>query len=314
MAGSGIVVLGIFVADMAFRAERPPRIGETILGSGFLLGPGGKGSNQSVGIARAGGDVTFISRLGNDTFGNMAREIWSEAGVRAEVISEPDSKTGAAYIFIDQNSGENAIIVYPGAASEISKRDIDHWGGLIEDAAIFMTQLEQPVDAALHALQRSKAAGVTTILNPAPAARLPDAIWPLCDVVTPNETEAGELTGLAVASVDDARKAAERMCGMGAGTALITLGEAGALLHGHGISELIPTVCDAPVIDTTGAGDAFNAGLAVALAEGKSLRQAALFGSATAGISVTRQGTAQSMPDRRDIMDALRRAGMEDVI
>lgn len=314
MAGSGIVVLGIFVADMAFRAERPPRIGETILGSGFLLGPGGKGSNQSVGIARAGGDVTFISRLGNDTFGNMARKIWAEAGVKGEVISEPDSTTGAAYIFIDQNTGENAIIVYPGAAAEISPDDIDRWGGIIDGAAIFMTQLEQPVDAALHALQRAKASGVTTILNPAPAAALPDEIWPLCDILTPNETEAGELTGIEVASLDDARKAAGRLCAMGVGTALITLGETGALLHGQGISELIPPICHAPVVDTTGAGDAFNAGFAVALADGKTLEQAAIFGSATAGLSVTRQGTAQSMPDRPDIEEALRRAGMEDVI
>ena len=312
MAGSRIVVLGIFVADMAFRAERPPRIGETILGSGFLLGPGGKGSNQSVGIARAGGDVSFISRLGDDTFGNMAREIWSDAGVKAEVIADRDSKTGAAYIFIDENTGENAIIVYPGAASEISVRDIDHWGGLIDDAGIFMTQLEQPIDAALHALRRAHASKVTTILNPAPAAKLPEEIWPLCDVVTPNETEAEELTGIKVETVEDARKAATRLCAMGVGTALITLGEAGALLHGDGRSELVPTICHAPVIDTTGAGDAFNAGLAVAMAEGRSLEQAALFGSATAGLSVTRQGTAQSMPDRADIEDALRRAGQGD--
>lgn len=314
MAGSCIVVLGIFVADMAFRAERPPRIGETILGSGFLLGPGGKGSNQSVAIGRAGGDVTFISRLGDDTFGNMAREIWAQAGVTAEVISGPDSKTGAAYIFIDENSGENAIIVYPGSAAEISTHDIDHWGGLIDDAAIFMTQLEQPVDAAVHALRRAHASGVRTILNPAPAASLPDEIWPLCDVVTPNETEAEELTGIKVASVDDARKAAERLCAMGVRTALITLGEMGALLHGEGASELIPTICHAPVVDTTGAGDAFNAGLAVALAEGKSFGQAAVFGSATAGLSVTRPGTAQSMPERADIEEALLRAGQGGVI
>lgn len=314
MAGSRIVVLGIFAADMAFRAERPPRIGETIIGSGFLLGPGGKGSNQSVGIAKAGGDVSFISRIGDDTFGNMAREIWSDAGVKSEVISDAESKTGAAYIFIDENSGENAIIVYPGAASEISVADVDHWGGLIDDAAIFMTQLEQPIDVALHALRRARASNVTTILNPAPAAHLPDEIWPLCDVVTPNETEAEELTGVRVETVEDARKSAERFRAMGVGTTLITLGEAGALLHGEGISELIPTICHAPVIDTTGAGDAFNAGFAVALAEGKSLEQAALFGSATAGLSVTRQGTAQSMPDRADIEAALRLAGHGDFL
>lgn len=314
MSKSGIVVLGIFVADMAFRADRPPRIGETILGNSFMLGPGGKGSNQSVGVARAGGDVTFLSRLGDDTFGKMAREIWSDAGVRAEVISDAESETGAAYIFVDEASGDNAIIVCPGAANAISSHDIEHWGTHIDHAAIFMTQLEQPIETAVYAMHRAFSSGAQTIFNPAPAAEVPAEIWAQCSFVTPNETEAAELTGLPVSSVDQARAAADKLLGMGAGTALITLGEAGALLHGAGVSKVIPAICHAPVVDTTGAGDAFNAGFAVALAEGQAPETAALFGSATAGLAVTRKGTAQAMPERGEIDAALAKARREGQI
>lgn len=313
MAGARITVLGIFVADMAFRAARQPRIGETLLGNSFMLGPGGKGSNQSVGVARAGGDVTFLTRLGEDTFGDMARGIWADAGVRAEVRHDPQSETGAAYIFVDEASGDNAIIVCPGAANDISEADIDQWRTQIESSRIFMTQFEQPIPAALAALRMAEGAGVTTILNPAPAAEVPAEIWPHCSVVTPNETEATELTGVPVSSVDDARKAGDVLRTMGAGMALITLGEAGVLLHGEGISEHVPPICHAPVVETTGAGDAFNAGFAVALAEGRTPRSAALFGSATAGLAVTRKGAAQAMPERSEIDQALERAASEGI-
>ena len=301
MAGSRITILGIFVADMAFRAARQPRIGETLLGDGFMLGPGGKGSNQAVGAARAGGEVTFLTRLGEDPFARMAGDIWQDAGVRAEILTSPDRETGAAYIFVDEASGDNAIIVVPGAANDLSEADIAHWAPRIEGSALFMTQLEQPIPTALAALRRASGAGVTTILNPAPAAELPEAIWSLCSYVTPNETEAAELTGVSVASIEDARRAGDRLCALGAGTALITLGDQGALLHGDGVSEHIPVICDADVVDTTGAGDAFNAGFAVKLSEGGSPRDAAIFGSATAGLAVTRRGTAQAMPERSEI-------------
>ncbi|MEL7153842.1 MAG: ribokinase, partial [Pseudomonadota bacterium] len=256
---------------------------------------------------RAGGDVTFLTRLGDDTFGAMAQQIWSDAGVRPEIRRGPNSETGAAYIFVDDETGDNAIIVCPGAATEIGSDDIDAWAADIESAAIFMTQLEQPISAAVDALARAHAAGATTIFNPAPAATVPDTIWGSCSYVTPNETEASELTGVPVDSVDSARRAGDKLLQMGAGTALITLGEAGALLHTKEGSEQITTICNAPVVDTTGAGDAFNGGFAAALAEGRSPRDAALFGSATAGIAVTRQGTAGAMPSRAEIDAALAR-------
>ena len=301
MPNAHIVILGIFVADMAFRADRPPRMGETILGNSFQLGPGGKGSNQAVAASRAGGDVTFLTRLGDDTFGTMAQAIWSEAGIRPDVRRGPHSETGAAYIFIDDKTGDNAIIVCPGAANEIGPQDIEAWTPEIEAASIFMTQLEQPIPAAVDALTRAHGAGATTIFNPAPAAKVPEEIWVSCSYVTPNETEVSELTGLPVGSLDDARRAGDRLLQLGAGAALITLGEAGALLHTRESSEQIPAICDGDVVDTTGAGDAFNGGFAAALAEGRSPRDAAVFGSITAGIAVTRHGTAGAMPTRAEI-------------
>jgi ribokinase len=302
MASKPIVILGVFVADTAYRAERQPRIGETILGTSFVLGPGGKGSNQSVACGKLGADVSFITRLGKDAFAEMAIRTWRAAGVKPAVIETPESYTGAAYIFIQNGTGNNAIIISPGAAALISPADIDANADLIRSASVFVTQLEQPIDAAIRALTIAKEAGVTTILNPAPAAPLPDSIYPLCDYVTPNETEAEGITGVAVASVDDARKAAAVLLKKGVGAALITLGEKGALLHTPQSSDLVPAYSVGPVVETTGAGDAFNGGFAVGLSRGFTPLDAARFGSAVAGISVTRPGTAPSMPTLAEAM------------
>jgi ribokinase len=291
-----IVVLGVFVADTAYRAERQPRMGETILGNSFSLGPGGKGSNQAVAIGKLKAPVHMLTRLGRDDFAEMAMNTWKAAGVTPQVIVTPESYTGAAYIFIEEATGNNAIIVSPGAARLISPADIEANRALIEGASVFITQLEQPIDAAHAALAMAKKAGVTTILNTAPAAPLPDAIYPLCDYMTPNETEAEEMTGVRVATVDDARRAGDVLLSRGVGTAAITLGERGALIHGKGVSEVVPIFNAGPVVETTGAGDAFNGGFAVALARGLSPVEAAKFGCAVAGISVTRKGTAPAMP------------------
>jgi ribokinase len=296
-----VVILGVFVADTAYRAARPPRIGETILGSGFKLGPGGKGSNQSVAAAKVGANVSFITRLGRDPFADMARAMWKDAGVKPAVIETPESYTGAAYIFVEETTGNNAIIVSPGAAALISPADIDANAALIRSAGVFVTQLEQPIDAALRALEIAREAGVTTILNPAPAAKLPDRIYALSDYLTPNETETEELTGLKVETVDDARRAGDKLLTMGVGTAIITLGEKGALLHARGQSEHVPAVKAGPVVETTGAGDAFNGGLAAALARGTAPLEAVRFANAVAGISVTRPGTAPSMPTLAEV-------------
>ena len=296
-----IVILGVFVADTAYRADRAPRIGETILGNSFALGPGGKGSNQAVAAAMAGGDVHFLSKLGRDPFADMALETWAKAGVKPEVSQHDDNYTGAAYIFVEEATGNNAIIICPGVAGTISPGDVDACADLISNAAVFLTQLEQPMDAALRALQIARAGGVKTILNPAPAAKLPDGMLGLCDYVTPNETEAEALTGVSVASIDDATQAGRVLLERGAGAALITLGENGVLYHDRAKTVHVPAINAGPVVETTGAGDAFNGGFACALARGLDPVDAARFGCATAAISVTRPGTAASMPSMAEI-------------
>lgn len=304
-----IVNLGIFVADCSFRAARLPRLGETLLGQSFALGPGGKGSNQSVASAMAGGRVHFITRLGDDDFARMAEGIWAKAGVIPEVTVDRDSFTGAAAILIEDGSGNNGIIVTPGAASRITPADVEARRALIEGAAVFITQLEQPVPAALRGLQIARAAGVTTILNPAPAAELPAEIFPLCDYLTPNETEAELLTGIPVTDLDSAGAAADALLAKGVGAVVMTLGAAGALYRDRGTSLHLPVIPAGKVVETTGAGDAFNGGFAVALAEGRPVAEAIRFAAATAGISVTRPGTAASMPARAEIDALLAAAG-----
>ncbi len=302
-----VVVLGIFAADTVYTADRLPRMGETLIGRSFALGPGGKGSNQSVAAARAGAETHFISRLGTDAFAEMALAIWAGAGVHPAVTRHADSHTGAAMVFLDATTGNNAIIVCPGVAGMISAADVEARAALIAGADVFVTQLEQPMEAALRGLQIARAAGVRTILNPAPAASLPAGMLSLCDFVTPNESEAEALTGLPVTTVDEAVRAAQALRAMGAGAALITLGDKGALYHDAGQTVHLAVLVAGPVVDTTGAGDAFNGGFAAALAEGMDPVAAARFGGATAGISVTRPGTAAAMPLRAEIERLLAR-------
>jgi ribokinase len=300
MQKSGVAILGIYVADLAFRAARQPIMGETLLGTSFAMGPGGKGSNQTVAAARAGAEVTFITKLGKDDFGDRALAMYAKEGVTVRAEQVTDTSTGAAYIFVQDGTGANAIIVVAGAAGTISVADVEQNRDAIESAAVFMTQLEQPIPAAMRGLEIARAAGVTTIFNPAPAAPLDDAIYKLCDFVTPNESEASMLTGVEVTDIASARKAADILLGKGVGAVLITLGGNGSLLHTPKASLHIPIFSAGKVVDTTGAGDAFNGGFAAALARGDTPEIAARFGSATAGISVTRPGTAPSMPMRAE--------------
>lgn len=299
--GKPIVILGIFVADCAFRADQQPRMGETLLGESFALSPGGKGSNQAIAAARAGGDARFVTRLGQDAFAEMADTIWTDAGVKAHVIRDPDSYTGAAYIFVEAATGNNAIIVAPGAAAGITPEDLEAQADLIAGAGVFLTQLEQPVAAALRGLEIARRGGAMTILNPAPATQLPEGMLALCDLVTPNESEAEALTGLAVVTPEDAARAAQALRAQGAGAAIITLGAQGVLYQDATRTIHQPAAAPGQVVETTGAGDAFNGGLAVALSEGQSIPEALRFGCAVAGISVTRPGAGASMPTRAEI-------------
>ncbi|MBB4234480.1 ribokinase [Rhizobium esperanzae] len=301
---SGIVILGIFAADTAYKAKRLPHIAETLMGSGFTLGPGGKGSNQAIAAAKAGGKVTFISRVGNDPFGEMALAAYAAAGVKANVMKMDGVSSGAAFIFVDEVTGDNAIIVAPGAAGLIGIEDVDANRAEIESAAIFMTQLEQPLEAAIHALSMAKRAGVTTIFNPAPARTIPDSVYGLCDFIVPNEVEAAELVGHAIETDEQARAAARTLLDRGARAVILTLGARGAYYHAADRSEFVPAFSAGNVVDTTGAGDAFLGGFATAISEGYAPAEAVRFGCATAAIAVTRPGTAPAMPSRAEI-DAL---------
>lgn len=309
MASPKIVIQGVFVADLAFRAARLPMMGETILSNGFRLGPGGKGSNQSVAAARAGGAVGFITKLGQDPFGDIARSLYAGEGIDAtHVLADPGRPTGAAFIFVDDRTGENAIIIEAGAAAALTEAEMDAAEPMIAAARIFVAQLELPLPVVRRGLEIARRHGVTTILNPAPAMALPDDIYPLVDILTPNETEAESLVGFPVDSGQQAAQAAAALRSNGAGTVIVTLGARGALLHGGDGTTHVPAFSAGPVVETAGAGDAFNGGLALALAEGRPVADAVRFGCALAGLSVTRPGTAPSMP-RRDEIEALLRQG-----
>lgn len=300
-----VVILGIYVTDLTFRAQRMPLMGETIAGSGFKMGPGGKGSNQAVAAARAGADVVFCTRIGDDEFGRIARETWNAEGIVARAAVIDGVATGAAHIFVDDVSGKNAIIVAAGAAGTMVAADVDAIEDDIARAKVFVTQLEQPVDVARRGLEVARRHRVTTVFNPAPAVPFGDDIYALCDYLTPNETEAATLTGIEIASLDDARRAGDVLLHRGVGAVVLTLGEAGALLHSRERSELVPAFACGQVVETTGAGDGFTGGFAAALARGDDALAAVRFGCALAGISVTRAGTAPSMPSLEEVQRVL---------
>jgi ribokinase len=297
-----ITILGTFVADLAFRADRLPAWGETVLGSEFRMGPGGKGSNQAVAAARLGARVSIISKVGLDEFGNLARRTWADEGIDTRfVIDTAELATGSSSIIVHETTGDNAIVVVPGSGYHITIDEVDRASDVIAESAMFMTCLELPLDVVRHSLAMAKSLGVPTILNPAPAQVLPDQIYPLCDYFTPNETEATRLTGVRVTNVESAERAAEVLMSRGARQVIVTLGEGGALIKTATLTEHVAAFSAGPVVETTGAGDAFNGGLAVALAEGNGILEAVRFGCAAAGISVTRHGTTPAMPARSEV-------------
>jgi ribokinase len=302
MNAKPITVMGIFVVDLAFRTKTLPVWGETVMGAGFRLGPGGKGSNQSVAAARLDGKVFFVSKVGEDNFGDMAQKTYETEGIDTRfLIRTHEGTTGAAGIIVQESSGENAIIVVPGAANALTREEIDRARDQIAQSAVFLTQLELPVPIVEYGLQAARAHGVATILNPAPACALDDSLFALCDYITPNESEAATMTGLPVASVADAEKAANSLLARGVRNVILTRGAQGALVKTRSITEYVDAFDAGPVVDTTGAGDAFNGGFAVALSEGLNVVDATRFGCVVAGLSVTRHGTAPSMPRRAEV-------------
>ena len=300
--------MGSFIADLTVRTPRLPEWGQTVLGSGFRIGPGGKGSNQAVAAARLGGRVSFIGALGRDTFGELARRTWRDEGVDTAFCTDtPDHPTGSAAVLVHEGHGENAIVVDPGSGLHLTTADVDRAAKRIAASAVFVTQLEIALPVVEHALALARSARAITILNPAPAAPLPAAVYGLCDYLTPNESEAAGLVGFAVATLADAARAADVLLARGAGHVIVTLGARGALVRSARLSAHVPAADAGPVVETTGAGDAFNGALAIGLVEGMELVAATRFACAAAAISVTRPGTATSMP-RREEVDALLRS------
>ena len=299
-----IVVVGSFNADLTSYLDRMPRPGETVSGDKFVTGPGGKGSNQAVAAARLGADLTFIGRVGNDVFANLAQELWTAEGINTDYVNkDPDHATGVAPIFVDSN-GENMIVVVLGANNHIQQSDIDAAKDAIADADVLIVQLEINHDMVGYALKTAKSLGIMTILNPAPAAEIPTEFVQLADYITPNETE---LEMLSRGHSDNVIANAQSLLTTKEQTVIVTMGSQGAQIVQKDHQELIGTF-KVDVVDTTGAGDAFNGGLAVALAEGKSLQEAVKFASATAALCVTRLGTSPSMP-QRDEVDKLYQSG-----
>ena len=234
----------------------------------------------------------------------MARALYKKEAIDTEFLFATETSTGAAAIIVDAARGENAIIVVPGACFEVTEPQVDQARQRIADSSIFIVQLELSLPVVEYGLALAHSLGVTTILNPAPAHPLPDNIYRNIDYITPNESEAAALTGLPVTSLAEAQKAADVFLSRGVANAIITLGAQGAFVKNAELEAHVSAIQAGPVLETTGAGDAFNGGLAVALSEGMDLVEAVRFGCATAAISITRLGTAPSMPTRAEI-DAL---------
>ena len=298
---SDISVLGIFVADISFSGPKIPSVGETILGNNYNVGPGGKGCNQAIAIARLGGKVNFISKIGKDAYGKLALDTLKKNSINTEnIIQDEKSQTGVAGILVDQNSGKNAINVIVGAPNSLKIREIDKQLNLIKNSKVFLTQLEVPKDVTLHFLKTAKENGCLTILNPAPASKITKEFYNNIDYFTPNETEAEFYTGIKITNEKEAKQAAVKLINLGIRKVIITLGEKG-LFYFDGIEEIYIKACDVKAIDTTGAGDAFNGGLAFGLSKEKPIKECLELANKVAGISTTKLGAGDAMPFFKDI-------------
>lgn len=299
--GEKVVVLGSFVTDLTSRSDRLPIPGETVLGSSFQMGPGGKGSNQAVAAHRAGACVTMITKIGRDVFGREALEFYRQEGMDTTYILEDEEyATGCALINVDSQTAQNQIVVVIGACDHITQKDLASCREQIEGAGILLLQHEINADAQYEAVLMAAKAGVKIILNPAPAAEIPAEIMQKLDIITPNETEVQALTGVCVKTEKDARKAAEVLFQKGVKQVVITMGSMGAFAADQNKSEWIPRL-SVDAVDTTGAGDAFNGGFVTAISEGRDLFTALRYGNVTGALSVTRTGSSPSMPMRTEI-------------
>ena len=289
-----ITVIGSFAVGLTIRTPTIPVFGQTLLGSDFDFGPGGKGSNQAVGVARLGMQSSLVSCIGEDELANVAINLYAEEGVDTTFLERTSTRNTGVGVIVLNTHGDNFIILDMGANELMDAAFVDRAEARIAESDVVMAVLEIPVPAAFHAMKLGRKAGARTILNPAPATSLPDAVFGDIDYLTPNESELRILMGRTADDKADTRELALALRGRGIGTVIVTMGERGALVLGERVDTVVPSpVVD--VVDTTGAGDAFNAGFAAALAEGRELLDAVAQGTAAGAHACTRLGVIPSL-------------------
>ena len=294
-----ILVIGSSNTDMIVKVPRIPRPGETILGGELLTAGGGKGANQAVAATRAGGEVTFVTCVGNDSFGDRAIGEFMRDGISVNHIRRRRGPNGVALIFVAPD-GQNSIAVAPGANAHLSSADVKRAASAFLDADALLLQLEIPLPTVTVAIRQATRAGVPVILNPAPGQKLSDELLKQVSILTPNEIEAESLTGVKVTSISSAKRAAHTLHRRGVGSVVVTLGAKGAYLSNGEAEGLIPGF-RVKAVDSTAAGDVFNGALAVGLGERMDLRKAVRFANAAAALSVMRAGAQPSAPKRKEI-------------
>ena len=299
-----VIVIGSSNTDMVFRTPRFPGPGETIIGSDFSVIPGGKGANQAVAAARAGAQVVFVAKVGNDDLGRQALTGYAQDNIETRFILTDDGRpSGVAMILVDETSGMNSIVVAPGANANLLPEYLEAIAFEIQSADVLLVQLEIPLETVLRALELAAVTGVTTILNPAPARALPAHLLSLVDIITPNETEAWQLTGIAPEDADSMLASGKELLRQVRQAAIITLGEQGAyFIHQSGANHSIPTV-RVNAVDSTAAGDVFNGYLAAAIADKMPFEKAIRRANLAASLSVTRPGAQPSIPCHHEIID-----------
>ena len=298
-----VVVFGSINMDLVVRTPRLPTPGETLTGHTFFTAPGGKGANQAVACARLGAPTRMVGRVGDDLFGEQLRASLRSFGVQDDGVLTTPGPSGVALIAVD-DTAENTIVIVPGANGAVSIADIPRLERALDGARALLLQLEVPIETVVAAARAAHTRGVTVILDPAPALPLPDELYALADIITPNEHEATTLTGIAVHDDQGAIAAARALIARGARRVAIKLGARGALTADAEGEQFWSPFTVTPV-DTVAAGDAFNGGLAVALSEGRSFNEAIRWGLAAGALSVTRHGAQPSMPERNEVLTLL---------
>jgi ribokinase len=303
---SKIVVIGSINTDMVVRSSQLPFPGQTLMGHSFQTTGGGKGANQAVAAARLGAEVSLIARIGDDAFGKMSIENFKKENINIEnIYTDRDAPSGVAFIVVD-DKGENIIVVAPGANATLNEKDIQDAEDVIKKADVILFQLEIPMSTVAEGIRLAKKHNRMVMLNPAPAASIPKEILQSVDIITPNQTETLVLTGIAVNDAITAQHACNVLHEMGILTVIVTMGEQGAYISSDNYHGLIPGFTAGVVIDTVAAGDTFCGGLAIALAEGKSLKDAVQFANAAAALSVTKIGAQASIPIRTEVINLMR--------